>query len=69
MATDTLKAGIPIIDLDTGMSVVFEAIDPTTGLAVAGVVVSGVAMYGDGDTTTSEAAIEPPRLGVSLLPG
>lgn len=51
MATDQLMAPLPQIDLQPGMKVVLEAIDPTTGLAVAGVTVSKVAVYGTTTTT------------------
>lgn len=46
--------------LSSGMSIVFEAIDPTTGAAVTGVKVSNIGIYGDTpDDTTSPAAPEP----------
>lgn len=69
MATDTLKAGIPQIALDAGYSIVFEAIDPATGLPVAGVVISNVTIYGDDLAAGTNAADNPPRLASGLLPG
>lgn len=42
-----LIAPLPRLTLSNGMSIAFEAISPTTGLAVTGVVVSAVAIYGD----------------------
>jgi hypothetical protein len=38
--------------LINGMQIKFEAIDPSTGAAVAGVVVSNVAIYADADDGT-----------------
>jgi hypothetical protein len=67
MATDTLKAGIPFLSLDSGMQIVFEAIDPTTGASVAGVIVSGVAIYANDLSTPVEDGSEPLKAG--LLPG
>lgn len=46
MATDTLVAGFPDLDLLAGMTVTFEAINPTTGAAVGGVVISAGSIYG-----------------------
>ena len=69
MATDTLVAGIPQLALDGGMSIVFEAIDPTTGAAVSGVVVSNVAIYADDLSQTALAGITPPTLAAGFLPG
>lgn len=69
MATDTLIASIPQLALDAGMSIVFEAIDPTTGAAVAGVVVSGVAIYADDLSNIGGANVKPPTLALGFLPG
>lgn len=41
-------APLPRATLTNGMTIAFEAIDPTTGLPVAGVKVSAVAIYDDG---------------------
>lgn len=49
MATSEAIAPLPRLTLTGGMQIVFEAIDPTTGLAVAGVVVSQVAIYSDSE--------------------
>lgn len=46
MATDSLMAPLPDLTLEGGMMVKLEAIDPTTGLAVAGVTVRAIAIYG-----------------------
>lgn len=43
---EPLIAGIPALELTPGMSVVFEAVDATTGAAVTGVTVTAVAIYG-----------------------
>jgi hypothetical protein len=36
----------PLLDLPDGYTVVWAAVDPTTGADVAGVVVSGVSIFG-----------------------
>jgi hypothetical protein len=46
MATETLTAAMPALELTEGERLVLEAIDPTTGLAVAGVVVNNFVVYG-----------------------
>jgi hypothetical protein len=42
-------APLPLITLDAGCTVTLEAIDPDTGAAVTGVIVSQVAIYGVND--------------------
>jgi hypothetical protein len=69
VATDTLKAGIPVLALYDGMLVQFEAISPTTGAAITGVVVSNVAIYGDDLTSDLESGGATPVLAFGLLPG
>ena len=67
MATDQLMAPLPQITLEPGMQIVFEAISPTTGLAITGVTVKGIAIYG-----TDEAGGEPTVLTPGpfmLVPG
>lgn len=44
MTAFQLIAGFPPITLDAGCTITLEAIDPDTGAAVSGVVVSGVAI-------------------------
>lgn len=51
MATDTLMAPLPDLVLEPGMMVKLEAIDATTGAAVAGVKVSAIAIYGADEST------------------
>ncbi len=46
MATANLQAPIPSIVLPPGAKIRFEAIDPTTGAAVAGVKVSAISIAG-----------------------
>lgn len=46
MTVRTLTAGTPGLPLLAGYMLKLEAIDPTTGAAVAGVTVSDVAVYG-----------------------
>jgi hypothetical protein len=45
MATSTLTAAMPALELTEGESLVLEAIDPSTGLAVAGVVANNFVIY------------------------
>jgi hypothetical protein len=59
VATDTLIAGIPILDLTQGMTVKFEAVSPTTGAAITGVVVSAASIYGRDITPGSETDLIP----------
>lgn len=49
-----LLAPLPNATLVGGMSIVLEAIDPTTGAAVAGVIVSDLAIYADTDAAQGE---------------
>ena len=44
MATLTLNAPAPLVDLPGGVTIKFEAISPTTGAAVSGVTVSNAAV-------------------------
>ena len=69
MATDTLKAGIPIISLDSGYQVVFEAIDPTTGNVLTDVVIENVAIYGDDLAAATDTTSSTVVLKSALLPG
>jgi len=48
MAAPPLESSFPQADLEPGMQVVFEAIDPTTGAAVTGVTVSAIGMLVSG---------------------
>jgi hypothetical protein len=51
-------APLPRATLANGMTIAFEAIDPTTGAAVTGVKVTNVAIYADGVDST-DAAVSP----------
>jgi hypothetical protein len=52
-----LIAPLPRLTLVSGMTIAFEAIDPTTGAAVGGVVVSDAAIYADAaDLNESDAS-------------
>jgi hypothetical protein len=46
MATETLTAAMPALELTEHELLVLEAIDPTTGAAVAGVTVNNFVIYG-----------------------
>jgi hypothetical protein len=45
MATQTLTAAMPALELTSGTRLVLEAINPTTGAAVAGVTVNDFVVY------------------------
>lgn len=60
-----LLAGMPATHLYAGMVLKLEAIDPTTGAAVAGVTVSNVAVYGQG---LEDEAVDTSELAVWLQP-
>lgn len=47
MATTQALAVLPELTLAPGMQIRFEALDPTTSLAVAGVTVEAVSIVGD----------------------
>lgn len=57
MTVYTLQAGLPDIGIVGGMSVVLEAISPTTGLPITGVKVTRVAVYGQ-DQSAGDTALE-----------
>lgn len=59
MATDQLMAPLPQLVLAGGMIVKLEAIDPTTGAAVAGVTVSHIAIYGPQELGSTVAELRP----------
>lgn len=60
-----LLAPLPIIDLLPGAVIRLEAIDPTTGAAVAGVSVSDITIYGD---AIEGADLSAPIDSMFLLP-
>lgn len=49
-------APLPRATLSNGMTIAFEAIDPTTGAAVTGVTVTNVAVYDDGGSDAFEVS-------------
>ncbi len=61
----TLEGTCPGLVLDNGCKVVVEALDPTSGNAVAGVKVSNVNIYGEDLTPDAVPGLLPP---VVLLP-
>jgi hypothetical protein len=65
MATVARIAPLPVIDLEAGMSVTFEAIDPATGGVVGNVTASRVVIYGVGNVDRPDATPSQP---VFLLP-
>lgn len=46
MTAHQLLGPLPEVTLDSGCTVTFEAIDPATGAAVTGVVISQASLYG-----------------------
>jgi hypothetical protein len=46
VADGPIIAPLPLIDLGPGVQVVLEAIDPSTGNTVAGVVITDATIYG-----------------------
>jgi len=60
VADNQLLAPLPFLTLKTGCTVTVEAIDPSSGAAVSGVVVSEVAIYGTvaGPGKTLEESID-----------
>lgn len=66
MATDQLLAPLPSIILAPGMKVRFEAVDPTTGAAVAGVTVKSMSVVGPKTDVTLDELGAGPFL---LVPG
>lgn len=67
MATDSLMAPLPDLTLEGGMIVQLEAIDPTTGLAVAGVKVKAIAIYGP--SSSPDTVLELDGGPFMLVPG
>lgn len=59
MANNEQVAPLPRTTLISGMTIAFEAIDPTTGAPVAGVEVSVAAVYGDDGNASVEAVTAP----------
>ena len=61
MANNEQVAPLARATLIAGMTMAFEAIDPTTGAPVAGVKIDQAAIYGDdtGDSATVPVVIKP----------
>ena len=53
---------LPLYTLDAGCTITVEAIDPATGAAVTGVVVSQVTIYGVNNVPDQEQPAEPVAL-------
>lgn len=53
-----LQSRIPLLTLDNGCQVIFEAISATTGLAITGVTVTNVSIYATHDGP-GDAALLP----------
>lgn len=66
MAAPPLESSFPQADLEPGMQVVFEAIDPTTGNAVPNVAVSAIGLLVTGEgSSAGEGSFGP----FMLVPG
>lgn len=59
-------APLPQIVLEPGMQVRFEAIDPVTGAAIAGVKVQAIALYGADASGGADSLVAGPFM---LVPG
>lgn len=72
MTDHQLLAPLPQLSLDAGCSVTFEAIDPDSGAAVAGVTISEAVVYAtnavDG-ATGGTVTFDPPQVTLALAPG
>lgn len=55
MASHQLIGTLPAITLDAGCTVTVEAINPTTGATITGVILSAVALYGINDASVPQA--------------
>lgn len=72
MTNPLVLASLPEVTLDNGCTVTFEALDPTTGATITGVVVSNGALYGVNVTDDSAGALPevgPPSYTVADLNG
>lgn len=67
MAASQLLARLPFLSLDAGCTVTFEAIDPATGAAVAGVTISQATIYATGSTPTATFDPAAPILAFEQL--
>lgn len=67
MATDQLMAPLPQIQLEPGFVIALEAIDPTTGLPVAGVEISTGSIYAEVNEAGQLAKLQPG--GFLFMPG
>jgi hypothetical protein len=61
MAATQQIAPMPLVTLENGMTVTLAAIDPATGAAITGVVISDAAVYVTA-ATPDEPLAEPPVL-------
>jgi len=59
MATSELFVGMPQVELTGGAILKLEALDPTTGAAVAGVVAKDMVIYGNVGRGADEGPDEP----------
>lgn len=69
MATIQQIASGPAIDLSPGMVLRLEAIDPATGLAVAGVVISDVVIEGETNAVAVDDTLALPPIFAYAPPG
>lgn len=66
-----LLASMPMVTLDNGMTLRFEAINPTTGAAVAGVTITDAILYvlSTQELTFGSAEdVTPPQFALEPLP-
>ena len=72
MTNPLVLAQLPELTLDAGCTVTFEALSPTTGATVSGVVISSATLYGVNETGDQTPALPdpgPPGFTVEHLTG
>lgn len=72
MAQSQLIAPLPLMQLDAGARVIVDAIDPSTGASVAGVVVSDVTIYATnitGGESSGGSVFAEPQVLLAFEPG
>jgi hypothetical protein len=69
VAVYTLEAGLPALELPGGSFLRLEAIHPTTGVAITGVSVTDIAVYGYGRELGRLLELDLPKLTPDELAG
>jgi hypothetical protein len=69
MANYQLIGPLPLVTLDAGCTITFEAIDPDTGAAVTGVTISAAAIYATNVVPAEPVAAPDETLTLAELDG